>query len=494
MSRLLTLRLTAPLAAVGSLLLAGCLATAWYVHRLQRDASEILSLHVASMRAAEELEIGLREVRTLLDDYLLSEDPRHLEGLPRLRGETDRYLADAEGLATTGREQELMRRVKRGYEHFFAELDLISRLPPQGPQRRQMRELIDRVLTDEILEPAHEYLDLNEVMASEAASRNKQAAQRTVFALVALGVFGPAGGLLAGWGIARRIDRSLVRLTLPIQDATGLLSEAVGPISLAPGWGLDELEAVLRRMASRIGEVIQRMQRSQQEALRAEQLASLGQLAAGVAHELRNPLTSMKILVQATLVRGDGALAGRDLVVIEEEITRLERLTSTLLDYARPARPEKAAFEVGELVGDVAALLSGRAGRRDVRIHCRLPDAPVWLEADAGQVRQVLLNLMLNALEAVPDAGEVRVSLAEEAGEVELVVTDSGPGLPASLGQDVFRPFVSTKPTGLGLGLSICKRLVDAHGGTIAAGAGPEGGASFRVRLPRPAPGSCRAA
>src|SRR5205085_9874396 len=123
---------------------------------------------------------------------------------------------------------------------------------------------------------------------------------------------------------------------------------------------------------------------------------------------------------------------------------------------------------------------------------------PLWIEADAGQVRQVILNLLLNALEAVPDGGAVRVRLSSgdgadgdglpirptQGGCVEICVEDTGPGLPSHLGQDIFAPFVSTKPTGMGLGLSVCKRIAEAHGGDITASDRTGGGALFHLRLP----------
>jgi signal transduction histidine kinase len=180
-------------------------------------------------------------------------------------------------------------------------------------------------------------------------------------------------------------------------------------------------------------------------------------------------------------------------VVLEEEITRLERLTRTFFDFARPPQLEKRTFDLRCILEQAVGLVSGRAGQQGVAIACRLPDAPAPVHADMGQVRQVVLNLLLNALDALPNGGTVTVSLSSTApagegagrGWLTVAVADSGAGLPAELGEHIFEPFVSTKETGLGLGLSICKRIVEAHGGAIMAANRPEGGAEFRVRLPR---------
>jgi signal transduction histidine kinase len=293
--------------------------------------------------------------------------------------------------------------------------------------------------------------------------------------------------LLAGNGIARAVSRSILRLSVPIHDAAGKLNEIAGPITLSARWSLDELERVLQTIASQIGAVIERLQQSQRQALRAEQLAAVGQMAAGLAHELRNPLTSMKLLVQAAAEHNAAhALSRRDLGVLEEEITRLERLIQTFLDFARPPHLEKQTFAIQSMLEQLVDLVSARAEQQDIRLQTELPSEPVVVRADRGQIRQVVLNLLLNAFEAVAQGGEVRVRLGALSSErwLTLRVEDTGPGLPPRLGQEIFEPFVSTKETGLGLGLSICKRIVEAHGGEIDGGDRPEGGAWFTVRLP----------
>jgi signal transduction histidine kinase len=470
---------------------------------LQQKGSEILASNIGSMRAAEELEIGLGDVRNQLGRFLLTGEAHFLEGLPPLRAETDRWLAEADRLATTAREQEQMSRVRLGYAHFFAELDQVPRAEPMEEAGRQkLQQLIDDVLTEEILVPTHEYLDFNEEVAARGTADNQAMANWMVAALLVLGTCGPVAGLLAGVGITRRFTHSLVRLSLPLKDAAGKLQEVVGPITLAPGWSLEELEAVLCRLAEQIGAVIERLQQSQRETLRAEQLAAVGQLAAGLAHEVRNPLMSMKILVQAAAAGGDPpTLSRRGLAVLEEEITRLEGLTRSFLEFARPPQPDKRTFDVRTVVAETVQLLSGKAQRRGGRIVWQAPEEPVPLRADKGQMRQLLLNLLLNAVEATPEGGSVRVDLepparveplpslsSRESGPrsrcLHIRVADTGPGLPAQLGRDIFKPFVSTKPTGLGLGLSICERIVEAHGGEITAANRPTGGALFTVCLP----------
>jgi signal transduction histidine kinase len=408
----LPLRVLLPIMAVSAVPLAVGVATAWNVHRSQKQTSDALALNVTSLRAAEEIAIGIRDVRSQVDHFLRTGERKYLEAVPGLRRETDRWLAEAERAAVTPRERELIARVRRGYERFFGEYDHILHAPPADNLPQQLRARINDALTYEILHPAQQYLDFNEEEIAKSSEDNLDLSDRIVFSLVLLGIGGPVSGLAAGFGIARAFSRSIVRLSVPVRDAAGKLNEIVGPIHLSAGTGLEDLEGALHKIAGQTGAVVERLQRSQREALRAEQLAAVGQMAAGMAHELRNPLMAMKVLVQATAARGPRAvLKGRDLTVLEEEISRLEGLTRTLLDFARPPEPAPRAFDARDVVAPLLGLLSGRTEQQRVRVECALPNRPAVIQADVGQFRQVLFNLLLNALDAVPGGGTVTVGM-----------------------------------------------------------------------------------
>ena len=495
-SRLL-LRLTAPVAATSLLLLAVGVGTAWYVHAMQQGLNDALLDNASSMRAAEELDILLHEVRARLDYFLITGDRKYLEEAAAFRADTDHWLTEAERWSGDPREKAFMKRARAGHERFYDELNATLGRAPDASLPQKVRALNEAVLDPEIHQPTKAYLDFNEEQVSQSVRDNQVFADRLVWGLLLLGTCGSGAGLLAGFGFARTFKRSLVQLSVPVRDAAGQLDAVVGPVTLPSGGDLHELEGVLRVVAQRIGTVIERLRRSEREALHAEQLAALGRMAAGMAHELRNPLTSMKMLVQAAQEDGradgpedDGApgpcLRGRDLAVFEEEITRLEKLIQSFLDFARPPQAAKKVLDVRALVNQAVGLVAGRASRVGARVVYAPPAEAVWAEVDPGLFRQVLLNLLLNALEAVRPGGVVGVAAENTAdGGLSLRVTDDGCGLPASLGDRIFAPFISTKELGLGLGLSVCKRIAEAHGGSIAAANRAEGGAVFTVRLPR---------
>src|SRR5207237_1121087 len=143
------------------------------------------------------------------------------------------------------------------------------------------------------------YLDYNEEAMARASRDNQRMTDRVVFVFPLVGICGAGAGMLTGLAMARGVRRSLVNLSIPVRDAAGKLNQVVGPMTLSADWDLQEFEATLRQVANQVGHVVERLQQSQREVLRADQLAAVGQLAAGMAHEIRNPLTAMKVLVEA---------------------------------------------------------------------------------------------------------------------------------------------------------------------------------------------------
>lgn len=220
--------------------------------------------------------------------------------------------------------------------------------------------------------------------------------------------------------------------------------------------------------------------------LRAEQMMAIGQVAAGVAHELRNPLTSIKGLIQVNLrelsTRGVNV---EDLEVIEHEIRRMERTLKTFLDFARPPKPERRLLDIASIIQRVTALVGGRARKQQVNLQFLHPEAMVLAEVDNDQIQQLILNLVLNALDAMPQGGAIEIDLRPPRdGFLELYVRDNGPGIAPHIVPKVFETFVSSKETGVGLGLPLSRRIAEDHGGTLAAYNLPDAGACFLLRLP----------
>jgi two-component system sensor histidine kinase HydH len=271
-----------------------------------------------------------------------------------------------------------------------------------------------------------------------------------------------------------------------VQDAAGKLRQPLPTVILTAGGDLHHVHEQMHGVVQEIERVVEQLQQREREVLRADQMAAVGQMAAGVAHELRNPLTSIKMLVQANREEAEAHdLPAEDLQMIEQEIRRMERCLQTFLDFARPPQPARRPISLAGLVDRTFALVEGRARKQHVTLHCTPPTTPVIVEADADQMQQLLVNLALNALDAMPQGGRLDISLgAPVHGQVELWVHDTGPGIAPALLPRLFEPFVSSKATGLGLGLVVSRRIAESHGGNLWVTNPPHGGACFVLRLP----------
>jgi two-component system sensor histidine kinase HydH len=501
MSSHLVLRIIAPTIAVSVLLLLLSGAAAWYLHRLDSKASARLTLDMAKVEAIDELGTVSRELRSHISHFLLTGEAADLEAIADLHRDATQRLGVAESLADTpreadtSREHELIAQIRQGYDRCFADLHGVTDPAAPADRRRQAGlDLLRDVTSAQILRPIDKLRELNGASMAKTSRENELIADRMGLTLLLLGTCGAAAGLLLGFGIARSIHRSIIQLQVPIHDAAGRLSEVVGPIVVSPAQGIQGLDATLQNVSQRVGEVVKRLEESQRAAWRSEQLAALGRLAAGLAHEIRNPLASMRVLIQAAAEQGaSGVLEGQDLEVLAEEILRLDRSFQAFIDYAQFPRPNKHPLQLRKVLEQTIRLVSSRAATQGIRIECELPQEPVPIEADADQMRQVFLNLLLNGMDAAPSDGVIHVRMHAEAapgrkdvGSRQLViqVSDSGAGLDPQVKDRIFEPFVTTKQAGTGLGLSICRRIVEEHGGQIDAQNQPEGGAVFTVRLP----------
>jgi two-component system sensor histidine kinase PilS (NtrC family) len=234
------------------------------------------------------------------------------------------------------------------------------------------------------------------------------------------------------------------------------------------------------------------LRQMEERVARSERLADLGRLAAGLAHELRNPLASMMGSVE--LLEDSPALGPQDrrlLEIVQREGARLADLVTGFLAYARPAPPRREPVDLGALAAQTIDALELDPAANGVRLGRELEPAPAV--GDPHQLRQVLWNLLVNAAQAARavagGSGQVRVRTAPApGGGATLVVEDDGPGIAAEDRDRLFTPFFTTKPDGTGLGLATVHRVVEAHGGAVQVESAPGAGARFTVRLPPPAP------
>lgn len=291
--------------------------------------------------------------------------------------------------------------------------------------------------------------------------------QQLLLGLVALGL----SLVLALW-----LAQPLVR---PLQDLIGAsLRIAGGDFDARVAAGrrdeLGRLGDTFNQMAERLGILVRQRER----------LAALGEVAAGMAHEIRNPLAALDGYAQLAEQRvQDDPVAARQLREVRREVAVVDGFIRDFLAYARPRPPLVEACDLGAVADAAARVALPAVKRRRWRLRRtglkRLP-----ARADAGQLRQVLVNLLTNAREAQPKGGWVELDLGVKAGRARLSVRDGGPGIPAAAREGLFKPFASTKPMGTGLGLSIAQALAEGMGGRIDVESAEGKGSCFTVWLP----------
>lgn len=244
----------------------------------------------------------------------------------------------------------------------------------------------------------------------------------------------------------------------------------------------DQLGVVL------IFEDITREIRLEEDFRRMRELAAVGQLAATIAHELRNPLSSIKGAAQFLQKEyEDHPSIVEFLSIIVEEVNGLSKLTTEFLEFARPLKLELGPVDINRLIEKTLQLMSVHIADSDVVVRQNLDPTLPAIEADAKQLEQVLKNIILNALQAMPDGGVLTVETGPMPGGVYFAVTDTGVGIPDDKIDHIFQPFVTTKTKGTGLGLSVVRKIVDNHGGKIEVATQLGKGSTFKVFLPKTA-------
>ncbi|MDB5306473.1 MAG: zraS 3 [Gemmataceae bacterium] len=464
-----------PVTLITLCLVSLCVVTAVSLFHEQATIARVLRETVASRRAAVELEECLHDLIALENNQVAAVAPLHARARDHVRR--------IQSLADQPEEKLLAARVSGA---FAAYLDRWTALPAEtDPGYDPALREATRVLEMDVLRPCQEFRQFNGQRIEDTTSQHERVLRQLAWGMAGVAGLGGVAGLVLGYGVARGLSQSIRRLQVRIRDAAGKLGPELPEIVLTGDAEFGELHDQIDRLTTRIEEVVQQLQEREREVLRAEQLAAVGQLAAGVGHEIRNPLTSIKMLVQAGMEEGGpGGLTPEDLQVIEAEIRRMERSLQTFLDFARPPKAERRSVDLLAVVGAVLGLVRGRTEKQRVTARVAAPPGGVALTADAGQIQQVLVNLVLNALDAMPTGGALILTVRRAGGWVEVEVADTGPGVGRDVMPRLFQPFVSGKETGLGLGLVISRRIIEDHGGTLDAANRLGGGASFFIRLP----------
>jgi signal transduction histidine kinase len=485
MRHLLFGRYSGPLIAFGALLAVACLASTWYINRLQSDLARAVHHDVARLETAEQLQILFRQLR--LHSLVATAAPT--EARVRIV-EDDHRLLDA--ALTTAMQQyasdgdfPLLQAIERSYRDYDASLNADSLPSGKNLTASDLIRWSDAHPVRDLLTPCRELADRQRAQMDRSLERSEAQTTWAGRVFLGLGLAGALGGVLAGYATARGLSRRAAHLSVRVHAVQAQLDQKVGDLTLDRPQ-LADVDTQLDRVVSRVKEVCQRLQEQERDLLRAEQLAAVGHLAAGVAHEIRNPLTGIKFLVEAALRPSQPSpLDAEDLRLIRQEILRMERTIQGLLDYARTPPLNRRRLDFRELAAEAVNLSRGRAEAKTVALELETPAEPLPACVDRDQVLSLLTNLITNAIEAAPPGSAVAISTRSDGkGTIQVDVLDSGAGIPAAIEERLGAPFLTTKATGTGLGLTIARRIARDHGGALIAANRPEGGARFSVQFP----------
>jgi signal transduction histidine kinase len=385
--------------------------------------------------------------------------PRGMERLNRLKQQTDKYK-DALSRVLT---------IRANTARLAAEKDAAFRIG------------------EELIEQTGDMITFTTSRLGENTQRALSEIERTKFLLYALVALGPLVSALLGYSFISGLTRPVeILLESTRKLKGGDLDHRVSGLKDEFG----EVAASFNEMAGSLKEQIQKMQRT-------EQMVVVGELAAGLAHEIKNPMAGIKVAM--SVLSGEAYILPEDKAVLQKvvaEITQLEGLMKNFLNFAKPQKPRLEPVNVNQLLNTTLTFhlkhqAVGAGGSGKIEIVKNFGELPTIL-ADPTQLQRVFLNLFLNALHAMPRGGElgVRTCLEADGKTIRVEVSDTGGGIREDLIDKIFQPFFTTKPKGTGLGLAISRQMIEQHDGAIAVVNRPGGGALFTILLPAKSEGA----
>lgn len=450
----------------------------WYGTGLQAFFSNIFERQVAALDAAMRLESSLAAQRGFLTYYSLNYDPVWLARLAEQQSSFETELARVRPFAEDEETRMLLNHIEAEFIHLTIERERVVILLDEGkreqatPIHAAARKRFDALIVkcDQFLEALRSGL---ERARAEGIWRMR---------------------LVNGMALAFLPFSFILCLIL----AAVLSRQILGPIRrLARGEddlvGSDEVAALENRVHSLVERAVQarnKLEKSQATLEATERLATVGKMAAGVAHSIRNPLTSVKMRLfslQRSLALNENQT--EDFEVISHEIKHLDGIIQNFLEYARPLKLALKRISPSDVCDAAAHLMAPRLEAQGVRLEIRRERQLQPILIDPDQLKEVLVNLLSNSLEAMHGPGRIVIDesegFMEPLGRVAIVtVADSGPGVPEHERERVFEPFHTTKEEGTGLGLPIARRIVREHGGSLVLTQAKGGGAKFTLTIP----------
>ena len=480
-------KVATPTAAVSLLWLAVGGATIYYLNWVYRSHARDLAENFTAIQAADAMQDVLWRLQATAMELMERADTHTRIEVTELEDEFQAHLNIAEASSDTEEMQRLVQDIREQFgryrQHLHRRLDSPSAQGYSGSLSMEMARVAHAIAAS-----CQGLLKLQEGVIAESIAHRSRLRVAFDQIMVVLWIAGPTIGIVWGLWIARGLRRSISQISINLRDAAGGLEQEIGRVDVRPSDDLPALQRQVEAVSSHIREIVERLQQARRETVLADRLAAVGEMAAGIAHELRNPLTSVKLLIQAAADGPPGhGLTGEHIHVILDQVVRMESAIQGLLDFARPPQMRIVRHDLRHTLRRALNLVEGRARQQNVAVCNDWPDSPVVVDGDPEQLHQVFVNLLLNGVESMPRGGELQVAIRSDAPAssfCRVIFRDSGTGILQPILERIFEPFVTDKERGTGLGLAISRRIVEQHGGKLTAANREACGAVFTVELP----------
>lgn len=475
-------RILLVLALIVGITVGGGLVMLWYTYRMDALMDTIIESHLAALQNSEDLEIALVNQKGYLTYFMLDHDLQWLEQLDNYRSLFLDRLEKSRRSDQSTEQREALTRIERQYQHYIDGKNRVIAHYQAGEPEEGGR-LHQQVRQDffALLDLCEKYKALHSrIIRAAITGSHAQAGRLRLIAVVAM-----AGSiLLAVVLMVILVNQILVPLQRLVAKTGGRQPQTRPP---------DEVAVLSRRVHGLIENVDQtqlELARSRESLQQAEKLALVGKLAAGMAHSIRNPFTSVKMRLFSLNRSLDLDSEQRDdFEVITQEIRHIDTIVQNFLEFSRPPKLKLQRLSPSGVVDMALRLLHHRLKAYDVTVTLERSGPLPEVEADPEQLKEVLVNIIINACEAMGTGGQIVITEtvggdAECGKQSVLHISDNGPGLAENSKGKLFQPFFTTKEQGTGLGLSIAARIITEHHGRISVAENSRTGTTFSIYLP----------
>lgn len=477
---------------MSSLLLIVSVLAVFYTNRIQQNTSRILVENVSSLKSAEELEIALLDMKGLTANYFLLNQDKWLKIFDEKKLSFMKWLKEAREKSHSIEEKVILDDIEKQFKLYlkYHRISVQSFHAANTDRANEIQAGKMQVTFNKIYQRCEELLTVNENLMNNTSLKIERDNRTIKQIMYGIGIIGILLGLGLGWFFASHITHSIYELVLKVKGATN--EDIVEKVEIADETELEHLGRHVKKLIDKVHVANKDLERNQRLLFRSEKLASLGQMAAGLAHEIRNPLTAIKMLVFSLEKElKNKARLNKDFTVIIHEIERMESFLQSFLNFARPPDPEFGIIEINELLNHTENLLIPQIKSAKIKMQKEFTSDILEVYGDREQLQQVFVNIILNAIQSMPNGGVLNVKTSFEHDPIENIdlvqinVSDTGKGIPHEIFNVIFDPFISSKEAGVGLGLSIAYQIIHQHNGWIEAANNPEKGATFSINLPK---------